>query len=327
MQAKCRMKRAGILRAVTPRAQLGPAASSTHRLLEAAAGEPAGGRRPGAPAGGRARRARSRSGSSRRERVRDALRRASPSVLQVEADGGVPVAALRERRAPAPSAARSSSTRPLRSSAASAVRAGVGRDAALREPLVEPLREQVAVPERRHARRRAPAPAAARARASRAVATVERRARRRSPLRTTASAGIVRQGAPSSSTSTRPRGRSRSAVTVFRDSVREGRRLDARPPPQPRRRSGFPFEVATSASTVGSRRAETICSGPDLELEPLEDLLRDVRVLAQERGRVLPALAEPLVAEAEVRARLRDDLPFEPRVEHGALPRDARCRR
>ena len=44
--------------------------------------------------------------------------------------------------------------------------------------------------------------------------------------------------------------------------------------------------------------------GPGLCLDLLEDLLDDVRVLLQERGGVLAALAEPLVAEAEVRARL-----------------------
>src|SRR5689334_6315263 len=48
-------------------------------------------------------------------------------------------------------------------------------------------------------------------------------------------------------------------------------------------------------------------------------------MLAQERGRVLPALAETLVAEAEVRARLRHDLPLDSGVENGALPRDARA--
>src|SRR4029079_10643437 len=62
---------------------------------------------------------------------------------------------------------------------------------------------------------------------------------------------------------------------------------------------------------------------PELELDLLEDLLRHVGMLAQERGRVLPALAEPLVAEAEVRARLRNDLALDARVEHRALPRDA----
>src|SRR6185503_20930005 len=42
-----------------------------------------------------------------------------------------------------------------------------------------------------------------------------------------------------------------------------------------------------------------------------------------EGGGVLAALAEPLVAEAEVRARLRHYFPLEPRVEHRAFPGDA----
>src|SRR5205085_2089676 len=45
---------------------------------------------------------------------------------------------------------------------------------------------------------------------------------------------------------------------------------------------------------------------PGIGLDLRQDLLGHVRVLAQERGRVLAALAESLVAEAEVRARLRD---------------------
>src|SRR5205823_4030275 len=39
-------------------------------------------------------------------------------------------------------------------------------------------------------------------------------------------------------------------------------------------------------------------------------------------GRVLAALAEPLVLEAEVGARLLDDLPLERGVEHRPLPGD-----
>src|SRR4051812_7853027 len=46
-------------------------------------------------------------------------------------------------------------------------------------------------------------------------------------------------------------------------------------------------------------------------------------MLAEERGRVLPTLAEPLVVEAEVRARLLHDLAVETRLEHRALPGDA----
>src|SRR4051812_32314860 len=46
-------------------------------------------------------------------------------------------------------------------------------------------------------------------------------------------------------------------------------------------------------------------------------------MLAKECGRVLAALAEPLVAEAEVRAGLRDDLPLGRDVEDRAFPREA----
>src|SRR5687768_7206547 len=46
-------------------------------------------------------------------------------------------------------------------------------------------------------------------------------------------------------------------------------------------------------------------------------------MLPQERRRVLAPLAETLVAEAEVRARLLDDLPFEADVDDAALPGDA----
>src|SRR5581483_8448243 len=63
--------------------------------------------------------------------------------------------------------------------------------------------------------------------------------------------------------------------------------------------------------------------GPDLELDLLEDLLRHVGMLTQERRRVLASLAQPLVAEAEVGARLRDDLALARDVEHRALPREA----
>src|SRR4029077_15714806 len=49
------------------------------------------------------------------------------------------------------------------------------------------------------------------------------------------------------------------------------------------------------------------------------------RMLTQERGRVLASLAEPLVAEAEVRPRLRHGLPLEPGVERRDFPRDARA--
>src|SRR4029450_483985 len=65
--------------------------------------------------------------------------------------------------------------------------------------------------------------------------------------------------------------------------------------------------------------------GPDLGLDPLEDVLRHVRVLAEERSRVLATLPEPLLVEAEVRAGLLDGLSLEPGVEHRAFPGDARA--
>src|SRR5207302_9354910 len=62
---------------------------------------------------------------------------------------------------------------------------------------------------------------------------------------------------------------------------------------------------------------------PELGLDPRQDRLADIGMLAQERGGVLAPLAEPLLLEAEVRARLLHDLALEPGVEHRALPRDA----
>src|SRR5207247_10413552 len=62
--------------------------------------------------------------------------------------------------------------------------------------------------------------------------------------------------------------------------------------------------------------------GPGERLDPRENLLRDVRMLAEEGRRVLASLAQPLVLEAEVRAGLLDDLPFERRVPHRPLPGD-----
>ena len=159
-----------------------------------------------------------------------------------------------------------------------------------------------------------------------------RRARRRarsscsptaSPTRTTTSAGSTRQGAPSSSTATRPGRLERSAVTSATDALRGGR-FDL---------LGFGLRLFLGRRCVGgpvaglgdhggkqARRDDLL--GADLGLDPREDLLADVGVLAQERGRVLTALPEPLVAEAEVRAGLLHDLPLERGVEDGALPRD-----
>ena len=83
--------------------------------------------------------------------------------------------------------------------------------------------------------------------------------------------------------------------------------------------------VALDGASVGLRQQprRDHLIGAGLRLDPLEDRLHEVRVLLQECRRVLTSLAEPLVAEREVRARLRDDLPLETDVEDGALPRDA----
>src|SRR6187401_1244158 len=48
-------------------------------------------------------------------------------------------------------------------------------------------------------------------------------------------------------------------------------------------------------------------------------------MLTQEGRGVLPALAEPLLVEAEVGARLLNDLPLEPSLEDRALPGDPRA--
>src|SRR5213075_1674970 len=65
--------------------------------------------------------------------------------------------------------------------------------------------------------------------------------------------------------------------------------------------------------------------GPELDLDLRDDPLADIGMLTQERGRVLAALSEALVVEAEVRAGLLHDLPFEPSVEDRAFPRDPRA--
>src|SRR2546429_1410936 len=164
----------------------------------------------------------------------------------------------------------------------------------------------------RRARTRAPAATASLRRSSRL--SIRKRSRsssspRASPLCAATSSGMVRQRSPSSSTSTRPGRAGRSAVTLgIGRSLLLSRLL-----------LGGHFDRGRQQP----RRDHLVGSGVGLDLR--QDLLGHVRVLAQERGCVLAALAEPLVAEAEVRARFRDDLPLEPRVEHGAFPGDARA--
>src|SRR3954452_11870079 len=84
--------------------------------------------------------------------------------------------------------------------------------------------------------------------------------------------------------------------------------------------AGLPFGSGSPAS--GSRRPGNTWAGPTERREPQQHLLRHVRMLPQERGRVLPALSEPLLLEAEVRARLLHDLALDRRVEDRPFPGD-----
>src|SRR5439155_23970130 len=110
-----------------------------------------------------------------------------------------------------------------------------------------------------------------------------------SPAARTTSAGSVLQGSPSSSTSMRSRGRARGALTLG------GNLFDGS------------LGLLLARRTVGVGRDGKQPRGGDaslseLGLDSLHDLVGDVRVLAQEGGRVLPALAQSLLVEAEVRA-------------------------
>src|SRR5512133_1864780 len=164
----------------------------------------------------------------------------------------------------------------------------------------------------RRARTRAPAATASLRRSSRLSVCKRSRSSsspRASPLRAATSSGMVRQRSPSSSTSSRPGRAGRSAVTLgIRRSLLLSRLL---------------LGGHLDRGRQQPRRDHLVRAGVGLDLR--QDLLGHVRVLAQERGCVLAALAEPLVTEAEVRARLRHDLPLEPRVEHGAFPGDTRA--
>ena len=148
-----------------------------------------------------------------------------------------------------------------------------------------------------------------------------------SPASTTAAPGTVRQSARRARRRYGP-SRARSAVTT---GIPQPRRL--RPPPPPRRRRASPPPTARRRSTgvvpsAGAPR-RAAAAGPTRPAQARpppgsgQDRLDEVRVLLKERRRVLAPLAEPLVPEAEVRAGLRDDLPLEADVEHGALPGDA----
>src|SRR5207245_8789881 len=107
------------------------------------------------------------------------------------------------------------------------------------------------------------------------------------PAASTTSSGSFRQGRPSSSTSTRPRGAARSAVIVGVRIASGLGRLDLF-------WSGFDLLACRHREQAG--RGDALRA--EVGLDPQEDLLGHVRVLAQERGGVLPALPEPLLVEA-----------------------------
>src|SRR5215212_10562684 len=259
-----------------------------------------------APRRSASRLARSRSGSSAAS-AGAVVSRSIPSRSSLNAIAASP----RPRSASAearPRANRPSSTAPCRRSVATA-------SSRSRSPT--PFRSRMSRRSRserpRRASARAPASSASVRRSSRR--SVRRCARSSSspssrPVRAATSSETVRQGSPSSSTSTRPGCAGRSAVTVaIGGSLLVG--------------SGLLLCVLLDRGRQQARRDHLVWAGVGLDLR--QDLLRHVRMLAQERGRILPPLAEPLVAEAEVRARLGDDLSIEPRVEHRAFPGDSRA--
>src|SRR5262245_30332897 len=146
-----------------------------------------------------------------------------------------------------------------------------------------------------------------------------RRARSRSsstptsrPARSTTSSGSIRQGSPSSRTSTRPRDAAASELTLRGDLFDESLGL-----------------LLGAGAVLGGHGRKQPCRGDpafaELRLDPLDDLLGGVRMLAQEGRSVLAPLPEPLLVEAEVGARLLDDLAVEPGLEHRAFPGDPRA--
>src|SRR5207244_1499420 len=119
------------------------------------------------------------------------------------------------------------------------------------------------------------------------------------PARTTTATGSSRQGEPSSSTAMRPRRLSRSAVIVGIGGwlLRPSGLLDGF------LRVSLDLAVLLGARRPGGKQARRgDLLGTELGLDAGEDPLADVRMLAQERRRVLPSLAEPLLVEAEVGA-------------------------
>src|SRR5438034_7977956 len=134
----------------------------------------------------------------------------------------------------------------------------------------------------------------------------------RSPARSTTSAGSVRQGSPSSATSTRPRDAAASELTL-RGNLFDG---------------SLSLLLAGGAIRGGPRGKQPRRGDPafaELRLDPLDDLVGRVGMFPQEGRGVLAPLPEPLLVEAEVRPRLLDDLTIEPGLEHGAFPGDPRA--
>src|SRR6185503_8559749 len=126
--------------------------------------------------------------------------------------------------------------------------------------------------------------------------------------------GTVRQRLPSRSTSTRPGPTRRSAVILGGCDLVRGLfgRLGLGVCLH-----GLGRIVAQGQEPRGNDRV-----GSDLRLERTEDLLSDVWMLAQEGGRVLPPLPEPLVAVAEIRARFLHELLLQADLEHRPFPGD-----
>src|SRR5205823_4219478 len=117
-----------------------------------------------------------------------------------------------------------------------------------------------------------------------------------SPARATTSSGSLRQATPSSSTATRSPRSPRSAVirdtgrtAVLRSTVELLSRRDLLTFLLLRRRLARGGRGGRGGEEPG--RGDLL--GTDRRLDPREDLVRHVRVLAQERGRVLATLAEP----------------------------------
>ena len=301
--------------------RLDGAATPTRRSAKPRACEPAAVLRP-APVATRPR-LRPLPPPARAARTPPRLLRRQRPLLEVEADRSVAVAAVGELLRPAAGEAPVVDARRARRAGRAPRRAQQAPRRAVQTRAISARARPAA--RARGRRRRAPPPAQlAPERAQRSRSS----SRRPEPARTTAVAGTTRQGWPSSSSATRSRGSS------FR-RVRRG----IAPAYATSSMTALPFcglgllglrlglASTTGAGSGASSRAETICSGADLRLDPGEDLLADVRVLAEERGRVLPALAEPLVAEGEVRARLLDDLPLDGRRRARCPPRRCPARR